>query len=123
MRVTPLKFLTIALMFAAVGSAEASTPPMELSCRLRMSGQNLDCQIMGKQRVAMDADDVGHIIDAVEDKVYIHATSRHGIERMFLVDANAASFKKLNKVKKSSSMSEIAAAKNVVFDEIEKRVI
>lgn len=88
-----LEFLTIMASLNAM-AAEKQT---DIFCKLTENGQSLECQLLGKQRVAMGAEDVAHVIDSVDDKVYITARSRAGIERVFLIDGNAPSLKSSKK--------------------------
>jgi hypothetical protein len=116
--------LRILLLSAAViGCQFASADPMEIYCTIRSSGGNLNCQIVGKERKVMNAEDITNFVDAGEVAAYITLKSRKGMERTYMIDSKAPSYKRLNDIKKSSSISEIAKAKSDLFNEIEKKVI
>lgn len=97
--------------------------PMEIYCVIRSSGANLSCQMLGRDRKIMSAEDITNFIDAAEVKAYITLKSRKGLERTYAIDGKAAQFKRLAEIKKSSSISEIARAKSELFSEIEKKII
>lgn len=97
--------------------------PAEINCTIRKSGGNLECQILGKDRKVMNAEDITNFVDAGEVAAYITLKSRKGLERTFMVDGKSPQYKRLNDLKRSASMSEIAKAKSDLFNEIEKKVI
>ena len=96
---------------------------VDLSCKLRSNGTNLDCQFLGKERTVMHPEDIPKVIDSVADGIYITAKSRKNLERVFYVDPRSAQFKHLEDMRGSAPMSEISSARVAVFSEIEKRVI
>jgi hypothetical protein len=114
-----ITFLSLALLAGQAAFAD----PMEIYCTIRSSGGNLNCQVLGKERKVMSADEIANFVDAGEVAAYLTLKSRKGMERTFMVDARAPQYKHLNDVKKSSSISEIAKAKSDLFDDIEKKVI
>ena len=97
--------------------------PMEIYCKLRSSGGTLECQVIGKERKVMNSEDINNFVDAGEVAAYITLKSRKGLERTFMIDGKAPQYKRLNEIKKGSSISEIAKAKSDLFNEIEKKVI
>jgi hypothetical protein len=117
------RFSFLLLSAALVGAQVAAADPMEIYCTIRSSGGNLNCQIMGKERKVMNADDVTNFVDAGEVAAYITLKSRKGYERTYLVDPKAPQYRRLNDIRKSSSISEIAKAKSDLFNDIEKKVI
>jgi hypothetical protein len=114
-----ITFISLALLAGQAASAE----PMEIYCTIRSSGGQLNCQIMGKERKVMNAEDITNFVDAGEVAAYITLKSRKGMERTYMVDPHAASYRRLADIKKSSSISDIAKAKSDLFNEIEKKVI
>lgn len=122
MKRTVLVFL--AILTGIISSlAFAQNNPTEIYCVIRTSGGNLSCQVLGKERKVMTAEDITNFIDASEVLAYITLKSRKGFERTYAVDPKAPQFKRLADIKKSASISEIAKAKSDLFSEIEKRVI
>jgi hypothetical protein len=111
------------IVLAIFGCENLIAEPLEIYCAIRSSGGNLNCQMMGKERKVMNAEDITNFVDAAEVAAYITLKSRKGMERTFLIDRNAPQYKRLNDVKRSASMSEIAKAKSDLFNEIEKKVI
>lgn len=99
----------------------AMANPVEIFCTIK--GANLSCQSSGKTRKVLDADDVAKFVDASTINGYITLKSRKGTERTFLVDGKSTPFKRLEDVKNSASMSEIATAKTSLFNDIEKKII
>lgn len=116
-------FFTTIILAAAGTMASAESQPMEIYCTIRSSGANLTCQVLGKERKVMTAEDITNFIDAGEVAAYITLKSRKGFERSYLIDAKAPQYKRLSDIKKSASISEIAKAKSDLFNEIEKKVI
>ncbi len=117
-----IHFITTVIL-ATVGSIASAQTPMEIYCTIRSSGANLTCQVLGKERKVMTAEDITNFIDAGEVAAYITLKSRKGFERSYLIDAKAPQYKRLGDIKKSASISEIAKAKSDLFNEIEKKVI
>src|ERR1700692_4598270 len=104
------------LLFVSVfGCQWALAEPMEIYCTIRSSGGNLNCQLMGKERKVMNAEDITNFVDAGEVAAYITLKSRKGAERTYMVDSHATQYKRLNDIKKSQSISEIAKAKSDLF--------
>ncbi len=103
----------------AMGHAQAA--PAELYCNIK--GSTLVCQVLGRERKVMSADDVANFIDASESNSYVTVKSRKGYERTFMVDGKSPQFKRMGEVKNSGSTSEVASAKSNIFNEIEKRVV
>ncbi len=118
---TRLRITLISL--ALLAGQAASADPMEIYCTIRSSGGQLNCQVMGKERKVMNAEDITNFVDAGEVAAYITLKSRKGMERTYMIDGRSASYKRMNDIKKSSSISEIAKAKSDLFNEIEKKVI
>jgi hypothetical protein len=102
-------------------SLHAAASLAELNCTVK--GANLNCQVVGKEKKVMDADDIAKFVDASAVSSYITLKSRKGYERTFMVDGRSANFKRLQDIKNSASMSEIASAKTNLFNEIEKKII
>ena len=111
------------LFMALVGGQIVHADPMDIYCTIRSSGGNLNCQLLGKERKVMNAEDITNFVDAAEVAAYITLKSRKGMERMFMIDSHANQYKRLVDAKKSSSISEIAKVKAELFAEIEKKVI
>jgi hypothetical protein len=101
----------------------ALAEPLEVYCTIRSNGANLNCQVLGRERKVMNAEDISNFIDAGEVAAYVTLKSRKGLERTFMVDGRSPQYKRLNDVKKSASISEINKAKSDLFNEIEKKVI
>jgi hypothetical protein len=118
---TRLRITLISLALLAGQAAFAE--PMEIYCTIRSSGGQLNCQIMGKERKVMNAEDITNFVDAGEVAAYITLKSRKGMERTYMIDPHAASYRRLADIKKSASISDIAKAKSDLFNEIEKKVI
>jgi hypothetical protein len=117
-----LRFFLIIIGLFGVQNGFADS--MEIFCTIRSSGGNLNCQQgHDKNRKVMNAEDISNFVDAGEVAAYITLKSRKGMERTFMVDPRAPQYKRLNDIKKTSSISEIAKAKSDVFNEIEKKVI
>lgn len=114
--------LSLALMTLS-NLSWASADPMEIYCTIRTSGANLTCQILGKDRKVMTAEDITNFVDAGEVAAYITLKSRKGFERTYMIDGKAPQYKRLADIKKSASISEIAKAKSDLFNEIEKKII
>ncbi len=112
--------LTISALLAG---GMASADPLEVYCTIRSSGGNLNCQTLGKERKVMNAEDISNFVDAGEVAAYITLKGRKGMERTYVIDGKASQYKRLNDIKKTASMSEIAKAKSDLFNEIEKKVI
>lgn len=119
MRIHHLIFLGATLGLVQIAAAD----PMEITCTIRTTGANLNCQMVGKDRKSMEADDVAKFIDSAEEKAFITLKGRKGMERTFQVDGKAAPFKRLRDIKNTASMSDIARAKTDLFGELEKKVI
>ena len=111
------------IMLTIFGGQMARADALEIYCTIRSSSSNLNCQMMGKERKVMNAEDITNFVDAGEVAAYITLKGHKGMERTYLVDHNAPQYRRLNDVKKSASMSEIAKAKSDLFNEIEKKVI
>lgn len=105
------------------GASIASADPMEIYCTIRTSGSSLTCQILGRERKVMTAEDITNFVDAGEVAAYITLKSRKGFERTYMLDGKAPQYKRLADIKKTASISEIAKAKSDLFNEIEKKVI
>ena len=120
-----MKMLIYSSMMAAVlaTSAHAQTGPSEIYCTIRESGGNLNCQWLGKERKVMNTEDISQFIDAGNIAAYVTLKSRKGMERTFKLDPNSPQYKRLNDMKRSSSISEVGAAKSALFSEIEKKLI
>lgn len=118
---TLISFVISILLVAT--SAHAQVEAAEVYCTIRESGMNLSCQWVGKERKAMNADDIVQFIDKAEVAAYLSVKSRRGYERVFFVDPESPQFRKLSELKKTGSISEISKAKNDLFAEIEKRSI
>jgi len=117
------RFSFLLLSSALFGAQVASADPMEIYCTIRSNGGHLNCQIVGKERKVMNADDITNFVDAGEVAAYITLKSRKGYERTYMVDPKASQYKHLNDMKNSASISEIAKAKSDLFNDIEKKVI
>ncbi len=116
-----LKIIIVISSLLAGGFASAE--PLEVTCTIRSSGGNLNCQTVGKERRVMSAEDISNFVDAGEVAAYITLKSRKGMERTYVIDGKSSQYKRLADIKKSASMSEIAKAKSDLFNEIEKKVI
>jgi hypothetical protein len=103
-------------------STFAAETNIEISCNIRDNNATLACQWVGKERRAMTVDDISQFVDQAGVMAYITVKSRKGMERVFQIDSNAPTFKRLNEAKKSASISEVSRVKSEVFAEIEKRV-
>lgn len=112
----------LSVLFLAI-PAFADTTPMEIECVIRPSGSNLTCQMLGKDRKVMSAEDITNFVDAGEVAAFITLKSRKGFTRTYAIDGKAPQYKRLQEIKKSSSISEIAKAKSDLFADIEKKVI
>jgi hypothetical protein len=111
------------LLLPMFGFLAAHADPLEIYCTIRSSGGNLNCQMLGKERKVMNAEDITNFVDAGEVAAFITLKSRKGMERTFMVDPKATQYKRLDEIKKNSSISEIERAKADLFAEIEKKVI
>lgn len=96
---------------------------MELFCKVRSNGRNLDCQILGKERRVMHEEDIAQVLDSAADGVYVTERSKKGVDRVFYIDGHAPQFKHLKGLKDSGSLSKLSSARNALFGRIEKRVI
>ena len=122
---------TAAIFFGAgllsavtASSALAQVEAAEVYCSIRETGTHLNCQWVGKDaRRSMTPEETAQFIDKAEIAAYISVRSRRGMERTYLVDADAIQFKKLDELKRTGSISEIARAKLELFSEIEKKAI
>jgi hypothetical protein len=113
-------------MIVGIG-ASAQADIAQIFCTVRESSR-LNCQWIEKAgehetRRKMTAGDISNFIDQAQVMAYMSVKSRAGFERVFLVDSESPSFKKMNEVKKSASISEINKAKSDLFSEIEARVV
>jgi hypothetical protein len=117
-----VKKILLAMVMLGAGAQAYASQPMEVYCTIRPGG-TLNCQTMGKERRVMTAEDITNFVDAGEVAAYITLKSRKNIERVFMVDGKSPQYKRLNDLKKTASMSEIAKAKSDLFNEIEKKVI
>lgn len=116
--------LGLSLMLGLVlGAQAAHADPAEIYCTIRESGGSLNCQWVGKERKTMGAEEIPAFVDAGQVAAYLTLKSRKGFERTFFVDSNAPQYRRLNDIKKSSSISEINKAKSDLFADIEKKVI
>jgi len=120
---TLICFLTTLFATVTGVNAAADNSPMEIYCTIRSSGANLSCQVLGKDKKVMTAEDITNFIDAGEVAAYITLKGRKGLERVYLIDGKAPQYKRLGDIKKSASISEIARAKSDLFSEIEKKII
>lgn len=116
-------FSSSLLTVLAFSTASTFADPMEIYCSIRGKTANLDCQTVGKERKVMSAEDINNFIDAGEVVAYISLKSRKGVERTYMLDPKSPQYKKLAEVKRSGSISDIAASKSALFNEIEKKVI
>ena len=71
----------------------------------------------------MGPEDIAAFVDQGQIAAYVDIKSRKGMERVFQIDGNAPSYKRLNDIKKTASISEINKAKSDLFNEIEKKII
>jgi hypothetical protein len=116
--------ITGLLSAVASSTAVAQVDAAEIYCTIRETGSHLNCQWVGKDnRRSMTPEETAQFIDKSEVAAYISVRSRRGMERTFLVDADAIQFKKLNETKRTGSISEIAKAKLDLFSDIEKKAI
>lgn len=122
MRIQLRVFLVLTTIFG-VQSAFAAMPvePMEIYCTIRTNNR-LNCQVLGKERRVMNAEDIANFIDAGEVAAYVTLKSRKDKERTFMIDGHSPQYKHLAEVKRQS-ISEIAKAKSDIFNDIEKKVI
>lgn len=107
-------------------SSIAFANPVEIYCTIREPGSGLSCQWTGSKdsdRRVMNPDEIPNFVDAGQSLAYLTVKSRKGLERTFMIDPAAPQYKKLNEVKKSSSISQISKAKSDFFADIEKRAI
>ncbi len=117
--------LVVGLILGIGASAQADIA--QIFCTVRESSR-LNCQWVEKvgereSRRKMTAGDISNFIDQAQVMAYMTVKSRAGFERVFLIDSESPSFKKMNEVKKSASISEINKAKSDLFSEIEARVV
>lgn len=115
--------ITTALIFLTTCPVFATESYSEIYCVIRSSGSNLSCQLLGKERKVMNAEDITNFIDASEVSAFITLKSRKGFERTYWIDGKSPQFRRLADLRKSASISEIAKMKSELFAEIEKRVI
>lgn len=104
-------------------SSLAQVQATEISCTIRDTGGNLNCQWVGKERKVMSAEDINNFVDAANVAAYVTLKSRKGMERTYKIDGNSPQYKRMNELKRSSSISEISAAKSALFGDIEKKLI
>ncbi len=117
-----VSFLGLVTVAGLASVAKAATP--EVYCTIRDPGGRLNCLWVDKDiKRKMTSGDISNFIDQAQVSSYMTVKSRAGFERVFMIDANAASFKKLNEVKKSASISDINKAKSDLFSEIETKVV
>ena len=95
----------------------------EVYCTIRESGGNLNCYWVGKDKRVMNAEDISNFIEDGNVSAYVTLKSRKGMERTYKIDSKSPQYKRLNDMKRSSSISEISAAKSTLFSEIEKKLI
>lgn len=112
---------SIITLFALTSMAQVQAT--EISCTIRDTGGNLNCQWVGKERKVMNAEDISNFIDAANVAAYVTLKSRKGMERTYKIDGNSPQYKRLNDLKRSSSISEISTSKSALFGDIEKRLI
>lgn len=123
-----LRTLLFSLLFVsafASNSAKAETAAgSEAYCTIRSVGSRLECLwIEANGRRRMNSQDISNFIDQAQISSYMTVRSRAGLERVFLVDSEAPSFKKLRTAEKSSSISDINKVKSELFEEIEAKVV
>jgi hypothetical protein len=111
------------LAVTAVSAQLVHADPMEIYCTIRDSGGSLNCQVLGKVRKAMNADDIANFVDQGQVAAFVTLKSRKGMERTFQIDNKAPQYKRLAEIKKTASISEIGRAKADLFAEIEKKLI
>jgi hypothetical protein len=95
----------------------------DVYCTIRDNGASLSCSWNSKERRSLTVDDIPTFVDMAGVNAYMTVRSKKNFERVFVTDANAQQFKRLNEVKKGASVSEIARVKSEIFSEIEKRLI
>ena len=118
------KVFFITFIFSQVAMAAEKQPWSDVYCTIRDNGASLSCQNnTGSNPNTMNANDIAAFIDQAEIGTHVIVKSKKKFERVFQIDASAAQFKRLNEVKKNSSVSEVSRAKNELFLEIEKKLI
>lgn len=118
-----LVLTTLAFCLFGQSVLAAENMATEIYCTIRSNGANLSCQVLGRERKVMTAEDITNFIDSAEIAAYVTLKSRKGLERTYAIDSKAPQFKRLQEIKKSASISEIAKAKSDLFSEIEKKII
>lgn len=118
-----MKVRSILLFLSVFGFQAAVADPLEIYCTIRKTGGNLNCQTTGKERKMMTSEDITNFVDAGEVAAYVVLKGHKGYERVFMIDGRSPQYKRLNEIKKSASMSEIAKAKSDLFNEIEKKLV
>ena len=118
-----VQFLLLSLIFWT--QISSAMEPVEIYCNIRDSGSSLSCQEIGRggARKVMTAEDISAFVDQGQIAAYVTLKSKKGFERTYLIDGNAAQYKKLSDVKKTASISEINRAKSELFNDIEKKLI
>ena len=122
--VRPLLAALVGVISITGLSPSAHADPAEVYCTIRDPGGRLTCLWSEKDtKRKMTSGDISNFIDEAQVAAYITLKSRAGYERIFMVDPEAPSFKKLNEIKKTASISDINKAKSDLFNEIEAKVV
>ncbi len=121
---TLLLSLFLVSAFGSNSAKAESAPGSEAYCTIRSVGSRLECLwVESNGRRRMNSQDISNFIDQAQISSYMTVRSRAGLERVFLIDSEAPSFKKLRTTEKSSSISDINKVKSDLFEEIEAKVV